>query len=196
MFQKVLFIKLLLVHYATQIQAEIQASCNEDVPLKCPVVDIDSMDFLSVTWYKHNNQKKLGIIRRGKDENLTQHYNFTRSARFGEKHSLFLDSVTPEDSGTYECYISANVGGQNQNPTVVLTVNVCTTQADLTTMTSVLNTTHSDLLCHNQVEDLPVMWSIVGYVALGLAKIILSLISIWVIQAIRIRSSRRRQHKW
>ncbi|XP_038579721.1 uncharacterized protein LOC119906229 [Micropterus salmoides] len=196
MSQKVLFIKMLLVHYATQSLPEIHASCKEDVPLKCPDVDIDSMDFLSVTWYKMTNKGKSGIIRRAKGEETTQNYNFSRPARFGEKHSLFLRSVTPEDSGTYECFISANVGGQNKYLKVALTVNECTTQAELTTMTNVLNTTHSDLPCHKQVEDLPFMWSIIGYVAVGLTKIILSLISIWVIRALRVRSSRRRQHLW
>lgn len=58
---------------------------------------------------------------------------------------------------------------------------MCVTQPDLTTTTTnVLNTSHSDQLCHKKVEDLPVMWSIIGYVAVGLTKIILSLISIWV----------------
>lgn len=64
---------------------------------------------------------------------------------------------------------------------ILFCVNIeCVTQAELTTMTNVLNTTHSNLLCPKQVEDLPVMWSIIGYVAVALAKIILSLIIIWV----------------
>lgn len=196
MCQKVLLIKLLLLHYATQSQLETLANCYEDVPVMCPDVDFDRLDFISVAWYKFHNQKKLGIIRRGKD-NITYDYDFARSPkpRFGEKNSLLLPSVTHEDSGTYQCDISANVGGRNQNLKVNLTV-VCVTQPDRTTMTTVLNATQSDLLCHNQVEDLPVMWSIIGCVAVGLAKIVLSLISIWVIKAARMRSSRRRQHKW
>ncbi|XP_078111781.1 uncharacterized protein LOC144521224 isoform X2 [Sander vitreus] len=200
MSQKVLLIKLLLVHYATQNQQETQtANCYENVVLKCEYqgVDTDTVDYLSVAWYKLNNQKKKnGIIRKAKDDNTTQYYSYPRSPRpsFGEKHSLLLPMVTPEDSGTYECCISANVGSQNQDLTVNLMVHACVTQADLTTMTTVLNTTQSEAVCHKLVEDLPVMWSIIGYVAVGVGKIVLSLISIWVIEAVRMRSSRQWQH--
>lgn len=202
MSRKVLFIKMLLLLYAAQSRPEMDADCYEDVSVMCPVPDIDSMDFVSVAWYKLHSPQKLGIIRRGKDNKTTQYYNFTRSIKpeFGEKHSLLLRHVTPEDSGTYECEISANIGGQNQNLEVGLKVHVCVTQAVLKTTTTAttpeFNTTQPDLRCHNQVEDLPVMWSVVGYVAVGLAKIILSLISIQVIRAVRMKSSRQRQHRW
>ncbi|XP_070825439.1 uncharacterized protein [Chaetodon trifascialis] len=197
MSQKVLFIKLLLVHLANQNPAEIQANCNEDVLLTCPGVDTDSNDFLSVTWYKLGSERKHGIIRRSKRIEDKRYHNFTRPARFGEKHSLFLPSVTPEDSGSYECAISAHVGGQNRYLRVDLIVSVCVTQADPTSVTDVMmNTTHNGPLYHKNVEDLPVMWSIMGYVAVALAKVLLSLISVWVIRAVRIMSSRRQQHKW
>lgn len=51
------------------------------------------------------------------------YYNFTRHAWFGEKYSLLLPRVTPEDSGSYECAINANVGGRNLNLEVNLIVN-------------------------------------------------------------------------
>ncbi|XP_037627441.1 uncharacterized protein LOC119489278 [Sebastes umbrosus] len=194
MSQKVLFIKLLLLHYATQSRPENNANCYEDVQVMCPDEAIDSRDFISVAWYKINNSQKLGIIRKSKDSKTPQYYPFTRSHKpeFGEKYSLLLPRVTPEDSGTYECEISANVGGQNMNLEVDLTVHACVTQADLTTITTTpeFNLTQPNLPCHNQVEDLPVMWSGIGFVAVGLTKIILSLISIQVVQAVCMRSSR------
>ncbi|KAM9350799.1 uncharacterized protein ABDE67_008097 [Symphorus nematophorus] len=158
------------------------------------------MNFLSVTWYQISNQKKHGIIRKGKADDSIQNYNFTRPASFGEEYSLLLTRVTPEDSGIYECAISANVGGQNINRQVELIVHdVCVThvtKAELTTVPSVLNVTQPSRLCQKQFKDLPVMWSIIGYVLVGLAKIILSLISIWVMRAVHNRSARRWQHKW
>ncbi|XP_040008803.1 uncharacterized protein LOC120803881 [Xiphias gladius] len=190
MSQRIFFIKLLLVQYTTQTQTGIQAHCNDNVSLECPGGDIDSMDFLSVTWYKLNSDKKHGIVRRGKDDTVTQHYTFRRTAKFGEKYSLFLPSVTPEDSGDYDCSISANIGGQNLNFKVQLTVHECLTQAEVTTVTTV---TQSTPPCHKQDEELPVMWIIIGYVPVALVKIISCLISIWVI---RIRSSKRRKHRW
>ncbi|XP_031700595.1 uncharacterized protein LOC116382056 isoform X2 [Anarrhichthys ocellatus] len=176
MSQKVLFI---------ESQTEIKANCSEDVPVMCPAVDTNSIDFLSLAWYKLNklNKTKVGIIRRGKD-NKTRQYKSIRSPnpRFGEKHSLVIPGVTPEDSGTYECEISAKVGQQNQNHEVHLTVHECVTQTDTITtiMTTVLNATQPVLPCPKQEEDIPAMWSIVGYTAVGLTKIVLSLISIWV----------------
>ncbi|TKS76697.1 hypothetical protein D9C73_010787 [Collichthys lucidus] len=138
------------------------------------------MNFLSLTWYKLS-EKRHGIIRFSKNGMSPQNYSFIRPARFGEKYSLFLTSVTPEDSGIYECAISANVGGQNQNLQVNLKVHACVTDADLTTKANVLNATQPNRISV-QAEDLPLMWTIIGYVAVAIGKMVLSLISIWAKQ--------------
>ena len=69
------------------------------------------------------NKEKVGIIRRSKDKEDAR-YDFDRSPEpmFGEKHSLLLRKVTPKDSGTYECDINANIGGQNLELEVNLVV--------------------------------------------------------------------------
>ncbi|XP_053173720.1 uncharacterized protein LOC128357402 [Scomber japonicus] len=195
---KILFIKLLLVHYAMQSQTDIQTNCNDDVSLECKD-DNRSREFISVAWYKVNEQgKKRGIIRKNRGDESPQPYKFNRTVMFGANHSLFLPNVTPEDSGIYVCSISAIVGGQNVNPKVNLIVQACMTQAPPTAMTMLtLNTTQgSEPLCLEHLKDLPVMWTIVGYVAVGLAKIFLSLVVIWVIRSIRLRSSRQNRYKW
>ncbi|XP_068193892.1 uncharacterized protein [Antennarius striatus] len=186
-FIKICLCQLLLVYYSTWCLAETRANCSEDVPLKCPDVDTDSMNFRSVTWYKLSNDKREGIIRRGKDD-VTLYYSFSRPARFGGNHSLFLPNVTPEDSGSYECAITAPIGGQNVNLKVDLIVNVCVSQADLTRASNVTR--------DPPVVDLPVVWAVIGYTILGFGKMVLSLISIWVIRAVHSRPSRRRWHKW
>lgn len=43
--------------------------------------------------------------------------------RFGVNYSLLLPSVTPDDSGAYECAISAKLGGINQHFKVNLSVS-------------------------------------------------------------------------
>lgn len=193
LFQAVMFFEM-LVYYAAQRHEVVQADCNEDVSLKCP--GVDHMDFLSVAWYKLINGTKLGIVRKRKDDPAPLPYDFPRNGTFGENYSLFLPRVKPEDSGTYECAIGANVGGQNQYPQVPLKVDECVTQADPTTQvlvlspTSALNTTQANLNCDQQIEDLPIMWTAVGYMAVVLVKITLSLISIRVIN---ISSSRQQQ---
>lgn len=67
-------------------------------------------------------QKKSGIVRKSDGVSETQLFNFHRDARFGENFSLVLPSVSPEDSGNYECVVSSKVGGQNLNVHVKLTV--------------------------------------------------------------------------
>uniref|UniRef100_A0A3Q4GJU6 Si:dkey-109a10.2 n=1 Tax=Neolamprologus brichardi TaxID=32507 RepID=A0A3Q4GJU6_NEOBR len=185
--------QLLLLHYASQSKIDIKRSCNEDVSLECPVAEKNS-NFLSVAWYKVNNGNKHGIIRRGNGEDPV-YYNFSREVTFGEKQNLLLRKVSPADSGDYECAISANVGGQNENHKVSLIINECVPTAPLTTL-HYLNTTMTAPTsppCQTQLLDLPVTWSIAGYAAVALAKIVLSLIVIWVI---RLRSSRQRYNKW
>lgn len=59
--------------------------------------------------------------RRGRDEPYV--YSSSPQVEFGEKYSLTLLGVTPEDSGSYECAINANIGGQNLKSTVNLVVN-------------------------------------------------------------------------
>ncbi|XP_040927574.1 uncharacterized protein LOC121202353 isoform X2 [Betta splendens] len=111
MSQTVLFIELLLVHYAVQIQTEVK--CSEDVTLTCPDVDFNKLNFISVTWYKIHNEKRSGIIRKGKGAEFAQPYNVSRQVSIGEDYSLFMATVTPGDSGRYECCVNAIVGGQN-----------------------------------------------------------------------------------
>lgn len=189
----VLFIELLLVRSAVQVVIHIQAACDEDVTLRCPGIN-GTADFRSVTWYKLNNQDPVGIIRKTGSE--TQRYNFPRTASFREEYSLFLPRLTPEDSGTYQCAIGANVGGKNYNYETNLTVSDCVTQAFLTAVTDKPNATNATSTCSSSVKELPVMWSIIGYLGIALAKIVLSLISTGVVRAIHIKSSRRKQQRW
>lgn len=191
---KILLIKLLLVHYSTQSPTPMVKNCDENVILKCQGVHSDNITFLSLAWYKLTNipGKKQGIIRRSNNDRSPQNFNYSRPAQFGRNYSLFLPNVMPEDSGTYECGVNAKIGGQNQINRILLIVNNCST----TSMTQDWNTTSTNQTCRKEAEDLPIMWSIVGFAAVGFTKIVLSVISIWVIRAFRIRSSRRRQHDW
>uniref|UniRef100_A0A3Q1EDG0 Uncharacterized LOC110945697 n=1 Tax=Acanthochromis polyacanthus TaxID=80966 RepID=A0A3Q1EDG0_9TELE len=181
--QAIVFVELLLVYCATQSHQVIQAGCDEDVSLNCP--GVDSIDFLSVTWYKHVNSQKFGIIKKRKRDQAPLMYSYARNVSFGENYSLFLPRVKPQDSGTYLCEIGANVGGQSQYPTVDLTVNECVTQADPTSQVADLSPTNAPTNVMNrtqpiQVQELPILWTTAGYAAVALVKIVLSLISIWV----------------
>lgn len=151
------------------------------------------MKFISVAWYKVNNLKRQGIIRKTKDKEKLERYKFHRPTDIGEKNNLILRNVTTKDSGIYECGVNANVGNRNANPQVSLYVSDCVTKPVPTTMKNILNTTQQ---CSHRVEDLPVVWSVTGYLAVGVIKIILSLIIIWVIRRIGIRSRRHKCIRW
>lgn len=80
---------------------------------------------LILMWFlveQFQNDSKHAIIRRGKSDGRTLKYKFSRPAEFGKNLGLLLHNVTPLDSGSYECAISANVMGQNQNLQVDLVV--------------------------------------------------------------------------
>ncbi|XP_061590700.1 uncharacterized protein LOC133456261 [Cololabis saira] len=186
MSQVAVFISLLLVHRATQSQSDYHCNCNDDALIPCP--GISSMDFTAVAWYKVGDTSgsqvgtiKEGIIRKDKGDEKPLTYHFQREAKLGADYKLVLPRVTPRDSGIYECSINANIGGQNKELRVKLSVHEC--QAELTTV-SLPNSTQSGTW---QPEELPVMWSLIGYAAVAGLKILLSLICIMVIRVISAR---------
>lgn len=132
--------------HAAQTGAEQTADCHEDVSLPCP--GASTTPFISVTWYKvcpsfaasfhllhavvgdacisvlkfHKGSKE-GVITKHRGLMEPRVYSPSRRVVFGQEYSLTLLSVTPEDSGAYECAINADIGGRNQNSRVVLVVN-------------------------------------------------------------------------
>ncbi|CAJ1084601.1 uncharacterized protein LOC123975381 [Xyrichtys novacula] len=182
---------LLLQCTSVQSETESHAKCGDNVTLKCS--GVESMEFISVAWYKFDKQKPHGIVRRDKGEDNIQDYNFTRPTVFKEDQSLFLSSVVPDDSGLFECEITADLGHTNLHSKVKLTVNECENEL-MTTITYEQNSTQTP--SHGREEDLPVQWSITGVVAVGLAKIILSANIILVTRAVQTWSSRQRRQQW
>uniref|UniRef100_A0A1A7XEA2 Ig-like domain-containing protein n=1 Tax=Iconisemion striatum TaxID=60296 RepID=A0A1A7XEA2_9TELE len=193
MLQVTVLISLLLVHYTTQ-SPDIQKGCREDARLTCSEIEDhgSGMDFIAVIWYKVEKDN-WGILRQRKGEPVdkAQKYGFHREAMMGDKYSLVLPSVTPNDSGIYECEVNAKVGGQNKRSRVQLTVHECVSPTEPTPRVNTLNVTQSTPPC--SVIDMPIAWSLAGYGAVVVIKIILSLLSIWVIHII---SSRCQRSTW
>ncbi|XP_061531040.1 uncharacterized protein LOC133401732 isoform X2 [Phycodurus eques] len=191
MSQIILLITVITVCYATQSEAKVEANCDQNVDLHCPCYD--STDFLLLTWYKMSDQRRGFIISIG--EGYVEKENVSQRATFGKNNSLHLPAMRPHDSGTYKCVITANVGGRNKICTVDLLVHVAVflTSACVTNTPPnvLLNTVPSTVNTRQHEEELPVMWSILGYLAVGLVKVLLSCTSIWVIQAFCVRPSRQ-----
>ncbi|XP_077368998.1 uncharacterized protein LOC144013711 isoform X2 [Festucalex cinctus] len=200
----ILFIQVVTACYVTHCQAKIEVNCDKNVDLSCPCRD--NAQFLLLTWYKvsesfqpldnmtfdpselksYQNVKMNGQIRRfiiSIGEGQVEKAIISQRSAFGENDSLHLPAVTPQDSGAYKCAITAKVGGQNKECMVDLFVHACvintpTTNVQLTTIPSAVNSSR-----HGEELPLPVMWSVLGCLAVGLAKVLVSYISIRVIQA-------------
>ncbi|CAL1606474.1 unnamed protein product [Knipowitschia caucasica] len=145
---------------------EVSSRCGEDVVLMCEA-NIDVNKYLSITWYKGN---KEGIIRKNLPDKLSW-YDFGRNVSLNNDNSLQLAKVTPDDSGRYECMVSARVGFQNLKLPVQLTVQDC--EPDVTT-----EGPHGPE--GPQAPHLPLVWSLVGYGAVAFTKITLSIMIIWI----------------
>lgn len=72
---------------------------------------------------KFHKGSKEGLITKHRGLAEPRVYSPSRRVVFGQEYSLMLLSVTPEDSGDYECAINADIGGRNQNSRVALVVN-------------------------------------------------------------------------
>lgn len=69
----------------------------------------------------HKDRKEGLIMRRPDHQPLV--YSTSPPVAFEEDHSLTLFTVTPEDSGSYECAVNAHIGGRNLNIRVELVVD-------------------------------------------------------------------------
>uniref|UniRef100_A0A3B4AVY2 Ig-like domain-containing protein n=1 Tax=Periophthalmus magnuspinnatus TaxID=409849 RepID=A0A3B4AVY2_9GOBI len=137
----------------------IEAKCGTDASLPCNA-DFRTNEYFSLSWYKN----KDGILRIVLKDKQPFNYGFDRNVTLDEQnYSLLLPKVTPADSGRYECAVSAQPGGKNLKLQLELTVPVGT----------LFNVTHA--------PHLPLVWSLAGYSAVGLTKIILSMMIIFII---------------
>uniref|UniRef100_A0A3Q2XNM9 Ig-like domain-containing protein n=1 Tax=Hippocampus comes TaxID=109280 RepID=A0A3Q2XNM9_HIPCM len=180
-----LFMKVLTVYCLSPSQPKVEADCDKNVDLSC--LCRDSTHFQLLSWYKIIEQKRHFLISTG--DGLVEKATFSQRATFGEGDSLHLPAVKPSDSGTYKCAITANVGGQNKDCVVDLVVHACVTNTPTMTMTNeMLNTIPSAVNTSQKNGEelpLPVVWSSLSYLAVGLAKVLISCIGVRVIQACR-----------
>ncbi|RVE70923.1 hypothetical protein OJAV_G00069380 [Oryzias javanicus] len=180
--------QLLLVRHA-EPTLQIDAVCDKTATLPCPFIK-QHMDFLSLSWYKvETGGKNRGIIR--KSDSGVQAYEYKRNASFGENHSLLLPNVNESDAGMYLCQMSANVGGQNKEEKVQLTV--CRTEVQLTTVVNFPRSNQTSQDCNE--AQLSQIWSILGFGTVAVAKILLSLITVKVIRSRCLRRRRSNRFK-
>ncbi|KAL1020941.1 hypothetical protein UPYG_G00006690 [Umbra pygmaea] len=169
----------------------IQAECNEDISMMCEA--IEDKTFKSITWYKVTLHNRTGIVRKS-DNVKPQNYTFSRVAHFGEKNSLFLPNVRPEDAGTYQCLIRANVGQTNRESLVKLNVStVCVIPTTTAKVEVYQNVTDINQVF---VVDVSITWTSCGILIMVLVKFILCPITIKIFENIKKIHSSKKQQSW
>ncbi|XP_064155246.1 uncharacterized protein LOC135234501 isoform X2 [Anguilla rostrata] len=183
----------------------VNSECGENITLPCDATR-RSKQYRSVTWYKVSGTR-TGIIRKAQDR--VQQFKAARMAEFGHDESLLVPGVRPEDSGDYECFLSANVGGENKESKLHLSVSECVTPADTTLAdTTPVDTTPAALVtltgmmscftapCMDQVVEVSLVLVVTSFSVIAFVKVILSIFSVWVLLLIRRRGERQRMDDW
>ncbi|XP_066558830.1 uncharacterized protein LOC136748732 isoform X2 [Amia ocellicauda] len=159
----------------------VQADCDDTVSLPCSATQ-NTKTYRSITWYRwYKMNNRSGILRKRKD--IIMPFNFSRKAEFGPMEALILPNVRPEDSGKYQCFLSAELGSPNQESEITMTVQECVTQIVSTTITLPVEWTSSGPLvvqrnssvhCGTHMTEVSAVLLVSGFTALGLVKAVLS----------------------
>ncbi|KAJ0064349.1 hypothetical protein NL108_006382 [Boleophthalmus pectinirostris] len=181
-----LVFELLVPCSAQEQMLRIEAKCGSDAALPCNA-DFRTNRYKSVTWYKTK-----GIIRISLTDNESFKYDFPRAVSVEKQnYSLLLANVRPEDSGVYKCEAGGILGEKTLYLQVMLTVPECEPDVTTASMTTVQREeTEGALLNVTHAPHLPLTWSLVGYTAMGLTKIIMSMI---IIRILHICSRQKRR---
>ncbi|KAK7146135.1 hypothetical protein R3I93_013770 [Phoxinus phoxinus] len=162
----------------------IKGNCNDVVRLPCKATD-RTTTYRYVIWYKIE-RTPIPIIKR-KNGVDTHFSNFT-SVSLGEKVALELHNVQPSDSGEYKCYLAAEVGGRNDDSFITLNISECLQEVS----TVYPSTMIPDDTCP-AVEDITVLWAVLGLSLFSMAKIILCIVTVGVCNRVIFSTTRRKQ---
>ncbi|XP_077071148.1 CD83 antigen [Siphateles boraxobius] len=118
---------LVTLAVAKGVRNEIRTVIGEDVELPCAAKSKASVEYRLVTWYKVVEgppRTITGLVRLTKNNGKVEKYKgVEREVELLEKtQSLLLSNVTAQDSGIYNCFLSAPLGHQNQEGEIVLKV--------------------------------------------------------------------------
>lgn len=156
----------------------IEGNCNDVIRLPCEATS-RTKNYRYSMWYKITKQEKLAIIKK-KTNNITTYNNY--SASFGDNETLELHSVNPLDSGVYECYLAAAIGGQNVESSIRLNISECTYLTTLRPTTAP---------CPEL--QVPVSWALLGFSLISLVKIILCIVTVGVCNQVVFKRIQRKQ---
>ncbi|XP_041080491.1 uncharacterized protein LOC121297918 isoform X2 [Polyodon spathula] len=168
---------MVLHSISSQDSDNVTAQCGDTVKLSCRAIERSS-SYRTVTWYKMNSSHQIGILRKAGSK-VTPYTLFNRKTSLGDREALVLPDVRPGDSGTYQCYLSAQLGGTNQQTSIHLEVQECVTALSTSTVQWFSSATlspsgNTTARCELQVTELSISMLVVSFAGVGLIKVMLS----------------------
>ncbi|XP_028666463.1 uncharacterized protein LOC114658608 [Erpetoichthys calabaricus] len=162
----------------------ISTECGSDAILPCVAVQ-KSSNYRVIYWYKVIASQRNGIVQKTQIRNKVNKYqSFARDIHLSQNESLILPNARPEDSGTYICMLSANIGEANKESLVNLNVTNCTvplmwsspspalySQTSLVTLNLTVN---SSAHCQDQQIELSFGVLATGFTLVSVVKLVLS----------------------
>ncbi|XP_056320454.1 uncharacterized protein LOC130234198 [Danio aesculapii] len=165
----------------------INGNCNDVIRLPCKATN-QTKKFRYVIWYKVLEIENSPIIKkRGKEVTYFNSTSNLTSVFLGEKETLELHNVQPSDSGTYRCYLAANVGGQNYDSFIGLNISECVQMSTVYPSTIIATDSCS------AATDLSTSWTAVSFILISVTKIILCIIVVGVCDQVIFRTRRKQQ---
>ncbi|XP_041068593.1 CD276 antigen-like isoform X2 [Carcharodon carcharias] len=99
------------------VNENLTAIINQTIMLECSFTIVASLESIVVTWQRAMTNEVVHSYYYGKDQFSKQSPRYSgRTSLFSEEFkngnaSLRLANVSPEDNGTYQCYVSGNDKG-------------------------------------------------------------------------------------
>ncbi|XP_051965133.1 uncharacterized protein LOC127631163 [Xyrauchen texanus] len=162
----------------------VEGKCKDEIILPCKATN-QTDNYRYAIWRKKNThgRQDTAIIKK-KNGIITHYYNST-SVFLKSKEALELHNVTPSDSGLYECFLAADVGGQNQVSLIRLNISECVYVRSARTV-------YPTTSCPDVVE-FSGQWAVLSLSLFSLAKIILCIVAVGVCDQVIFRRIRRKQ---
>ncbi|KAL6459063.1 hypothetical protein MHYP_G00325350 [Metynnis hypsauchen] len=178
----------------------IRPNCNSEAILPCAAKSY-SHAYTSVIWYKIYQGREQGIIRHHQGTS-SPYLTYRGIASLTKDYSLVLKNVTYKNAGKYKCQVIAKMGGKNNESHVMLNTSECFTEATPTPVFTVpvLSLTNSSSHGMNSSEisviqplEVTNLWAFVGFLTVGLTKVLLCALCVWVVVAFK---KHRRRSTW
>ncbi|TRY57617.1 hypothetical protein DNTS_021051 [Danionella cerebrum] len=168
------------MHYGFSMDLT-EGKCNSVIRLPCKATDTNSM-YRYVIWYKMSDPKPTTLLKRKNDDKEPTYYNSYNSTSLSveDKETLKFHSAQPSDSGKYQCYLAAEIGGQNGESNIALNISECLQNTVFPTTMAVSHPIMRTTDSYSNNSDVPFTLVMLGFFLISVTKILLSIATVGV----------------